>query len=182
MRTFHEEQTRRRLDALAARAPAERELAEIGRKLERAQMMFMEEMITMDELKARTALLKARRTELESLIATSPSPVVVQLHPGATEGYCRLAEDLHLAVEGDDGEDLRGELRKLIDVVEFVPLKGLGKFELHVRGQLAGLLRLDPRDQNDKNPAFSGGVFEDPHRCEVLVGAGAGFEPATFRL
>ena len=183
VRSFQEEQANRRLQAIAARAPAERELAEIGRKLERGQMMFMEELITMDELKARTAPLVARRNELEALIATSPSPVVVQLHPGAAEGYRRLAENLHLAVEGDDGEDLRRELRKLIEGVEFVPLEGLGKFELIVRGQLAGLLQMDPKAQNGKNPAASGsGVFEGPHRCEVLVGAGAGFEPATFRL
>jgi len=74
-------------------------------------MMFMEEMITMDELKARMAPLKARPTELEALIAASPSPVVVQLHPGAAEGYRRMAETLHLAIEGDAGEDLRRELR-----------------------------------------------------------------------
>ena len=82
VRIFHEERSARRLEALAGRAPAERELSEIDRKLERAQMMFMEEMITMDELEARMVPLKARRTELEVLIATSPSPVVVQLHPG----------------------------------------------------------------------------------------------------
>ena len=74
VRIFHEERSARRLEALAARAPAERELSEIDRKLERAQMMFMKEMITMDELEARMAPLKTRRTELEVLIATSPSP------------------------------------------------------------------------------------------------------------
>ena len=182
VRIFHEEQSARRLEALVARAPAERELTEIGRKLERAQMMFMEEMITMDELKARAAPLKSRRTELETLIATSPSPVVVQLHPGAAEGYRRMAETLHLAIEGDAGEDLRRELRKLIEVVEFVPLDGLGKFELRVRGQLVGLLRQDPKARNDKNPAVSGGVSDGSHGCEVLLGAGVGFEPTTFRL
>ena len=182
VRIFHEEQSARRLESLAARAPAERELTEIGRKLERAQMMFMEEMITMDELKARTAPLKTRRVELGALIATSPSPVVVQLHPGAAEGYRCLAETLHLAIEGDAGEDLRRELRKLIESVEFVPLEGLGRFELLVRGQLVGLLRQDPKARNGKNPAVSGGVSEVSHACEVSLGAGVGFEPTTFRL
>ncbi|WP_370234532.1 hypothetical protein [Brevundimonas sp.] len=72
VRIFHEERSARRLEALAARAPAERELSEIDRKLERAQMMFMKEMITMDELEARMAPLKTRRTELEVLIAPPP--------------------------------------------------------------------------------------------------------------
>lgn len=92
-------------------------------------MMFMEEMISMDDLKVRTTLTK-RRDELQAVIAVPPDPVVVQLHPGAADGYRLLAENLRLAVEGDDGEDLRRELRKLIDHVKFVPLEGLGKFEL----------------------------------------------------
>lgn len=49
----------------------------------------------MKELKARPAPLQARRTGLATLIATSPSPVVVQLYPGAADGNRRLAENLH---------------------------------------------------------------------------------------
>ena len=63
-----------------------------------------------------------------------------------------------------------------------MPLEGLRRFELRVRGQLVGLLRHDPKARNDKNPAVSGGASEVSHGCEALVGAGAGFEPATFRL
>jgi hypothetical protein len=68
-------------------------------------------------------------------------------------------------------------LRKLIEVVEFLPLQGMGKFELHVRGQFAGLFALIPCTGTAKGPAvFAAGLF-----C-VCLGAGAGFEPATFRL
>ncbi|VXB99751.1 hypothetical protein BREVUG8_70218 [Brevundimonas sp. G8] len=35
------------------------------------------------------------------------------------------------------GEDLRHELRKLIERVDIVPMNGLGKFDLQVRGSLA---------------------------------------------
>lgn len=73
-----EEMNDRRRRALAERAPAERELAEIGRRLERAQLMFMEEVISMDDLKARTAPLTKRRDELQAIIAVSPDPVVVR--------------------------------------------------------------------------------------------------------
>jgi hypothetical protein len=73
----------------------------------------------------------------------------------------------------------------LIDQVVFIPVEGLGKFELEIQGKLARLLRISGAagSQTAKSPAASGdGAFENPHRCEVLVGAGAGFEPATFRL
>lgn len=47
----------------------EKELLEIGRQLERAQIMFMEGVVDMDTLKVRTAPLEARRQEL-----TEPHP------------------------------------------------------------------------------------------------------------
>jgi site-specific DNA recombinase len=181
-----EEMDQRRHRALAERAPAERELAEINRRLERGQMMFMEDMISMEDLKAKTAPLAKRREELQAIIAVSPDPIVVQMHPGAAEGYRRLAENLHLAVEGDDGEDLRRELRQLIDHVDFIPLEGMGKFDLQVHGSLATLLRLGDA-QTAQSPAASGSgalgsVGLTSGKCEVLVGAGVGFEPTTFRL
>lgn len=79
----------------------------------------------------------------------------------------------------------RTELRKLIDRVDFIPLEGLGKFQLEVHGSLAALLALG-QARNAKNPTAEGhGVSADQSLtsgCEVMLGAGAGFEPATFRL
>lgn len=46
------------------------------------------------------------------------------------------------AMEGEDGEEVRRELRKLIDRVDFIPVAGLGKFQLEAHGSLAGLLAL----------------------------------------
>ncbi|MCV0416332.1 MAG: recombinase family protein [Brevundimonas sp.] len=133
------------------RAPMEKELAEIGRRLERAQVMFMEEVIDLETLKARTTPLKARHAELTALLCEVAPTESVRLHPGVAEAYRRLAENLHLAIEGDTGEDLRQELRRLIDQVDFIPLDGLGKFDLRVYGSLAVLLGLGA-PQNAENP------------------------------
>jgi hypothetical protein len=86
-------------------------------------------------------------------LAAEETPSVIQLHPGAAEAYCRLATDLHQAIEGDDGEDVRTELRKLIDLADFIPVDGLGKFQLEVHGSLAALLALRGA-QNAKPPQF----------------------------
>ncbi|WP_354702823.1 recombinase family protein [Brevundimonas vancanneytii] len=155
------------------RAPMEKELAEIARRLERAQVMFMEEVIDLETLKARTAPLKAQQVELTGLLSEVAPTETVRLHPGITQAYRRLTEDLHLAIEGDAGEDLRKELRRLIDRVDFIPLDGLGKFDLRVHGSLAVLLGLGGT-QKAENPTVGD--------CGVSLGAGAGFEPATFRL
>src|SRR5690606_22945581 len=92
------------------RAPMEKELLAIGRQLERAQVMFMEGVVDLDTLKARTAPLEARRQELTALLSEA-APQAVQLHPRVAEAYQHLAEDLQQALEGDAGEDLRAELR-----------------------------------------------------------------------
>ena len=53
-----------------------------------------------------------------------------------------LAEDLQQALEGDAGEDLRAERRKLIERVDFIPLEGLAKFDPRAHGSLTVLLGL----------------------------------------
>ena len=63
----------------------------------------------------------------------------------------------------------------MIERVDFIPLEGLGKLDLRVHGRPAARrARAVSRKQN-------------PHRRRTVgvlacLGAGAGFEPATFRL
>ena len=166
------------------RAPMEKELVEIGRQLERAQIMFMKDLVNLETLEIRIAPLEARRQELSALLFET-APQTVQLHPGVADAYQRLAEDLQQALEGDAGEDLRTELRKLIERVDFIPLDGLGKFDLRVHGSLAVLLGLSGTQKAENPTARGRGVSVDQSLtsgCEVSLGAGAGFEPATFRL
>jgi hypothetical protein len=74
--------------------------------------------------------LKARRAELEVLLAEIDEP---ELHPAAAQAYAHLAARLHEALEGDEGEEVRTELRKLIEAGDLHPLPQ--KFELrHARG------------------------------------------------
>ncbi len=166
---------------------AKRELAEITRKLDRAQTLCIDGAMEIEELKRRSTPLKARRSELQALLAEVDEPETVALHPAAAQAYAQLVLRLHEALEGDEGEEVRNQLRALIERVEFIPAEGLGKFGLEIHGNLARLLRISGATeaglQTHKTPAASGsGGFEVSHGCEVLVGAGAGFEPATFRL
>jgi site-specific DNA recombinase len=181
-----EAMTRQR-ETLRTRAPMEKELAEISRKLERAQILCIDGAMEIEELKARSAPLKSRRAELEALLAEAEEPAILSLHPGVAEAYRRMAGQLRAAMDDVDGEAARDAVRSLIDQVVFIPVEGLGKFELEIQGNLARLLRISAAGgaeaQTHKSPAANGdGAFEGPHGCEVLVGAGAGFEPATFRL
>lgn len=144
------------------RAPMEKELAEIGRRLERAQVMFMEEVIDLDALKARTASLKTRRQELTALLSDGGSQEPPRLDPGVAEACRRLAENLHRAMEGESGEDLRQELRKLIERVDFIAMNGPGKFDLRVHGSLAVLLGLSGGPERRKPHGRSAWSFFRP--------------------
>jgi hypothetical protein len=84
-------------------------------------------------------------------------------------GYQQLSARLHEAMEGDEGEEVRTELRALIDRVDFQPLERLGKFDLKVSGKRKALLVSERASATHPD-------------CGASVGAGTGFEPVTFRL
>jgi site-specific DNA recombinase len=158
-----------RLEIVANRAPIERELAELDRRIARIADAYVDGAIDLAELKLKVPVLKARKAELESQLAAAGDPTIVALHPGAAERYRQLAADLHLVLKEEDAEEIRAEVRKLIERIDFLPLEGLGKYELQIHGKLAALLGVAER------------AAASPE-CGVLVGAGTGFEPVTFRL
>jgi site-specific DNA recombinase len=127
VRAYQVEAEAMRREVLAQRAPFEREIAEITRKLERAQDMYLRGITELDDLEKIVTPLKARRSELQSqlaLAAAAPSPI--QLHPNAARAYRQLAESICEALDDQDGAEVRAELRKLIGQVDFEPLEGLG--------------------------------------------------------
>ena len=154
--------------ALEQRAPIERELAEVERRLGRTQDLYVAGQIEMEEVKRRNAPLLVKRDELRARLAQADTPPPAKIRPfgPVALAYARTADQLHLALEGDDGAEMRAELRKLIECVVFTPLPGKGAFDLRVEGKLGQLLA----------------VGEGWAACEVMLGAGTGFEPVTFRL
>lgn len=130
--------------------------------------MCLDGAIETSELKSINAPLKTRRTEILARLSAEEPPSVIQLHPGAVDAYRRLTEDLQQALEGDAGEDLRTELRKLIESVDFIPLDGLGKFDLRVHGSQVALLTPNGSPSAESPASCACGAL----RC---LGAGAGF-------
>jgi site-specific DNA recombinase len=153
------------------RLPLERELAELGRRIDRATEAYLAGQIELDAFAALQEPLKARRADISAQLALAAGggDQVVQLHPGAVEAYRCMAVDLHESLADPDADEVREIFRKLIDRVDFVPEEGLGKFGLVVHGRLAGILQVASprRAQNSKNPTAGDAD------CGVLLGAGA---------
>ena len=120
-----------------------------------------------DELLA----LEAHKAEIEHELsgARPPEPLI---HPNIAEIYRRKVERMHEALNDESTRvEATEALRQVIEQIRLTP-DAAGKLEIELHGELAAILALT----NEK-----AGTQEAPAESIKLV-AGAGFEPATFRL
>ncbi|HWF01528.1 MAG TPA: recombinase family protein, partial [Caulobacteraceae bacterium] len=159
VRDYRADMEAARSAAVSERAPIERELAEIQRRIDRAAESYDRGLFEIDELEIRLRPLRARQAELRARLALVDEPQPVRLHPKAADYYAALAADLVQFLEGEDAGEARDLIRSAIEAVDFIPLEGMGKFDLQVHGQLAALL----------------GISERGRQSDGVVGAGTRF-------
>ena len=125
-------------------------------------------------LKDKLRELERRRLELENELkrAAAPAP---RLHPNIAEVYRRKVEELHNALRAEDAGPARELIRGLVEAIVLAPEDG--RLRVEVRGELAAILRLSG-PPNEKAPAGSPELLAE----QIKMVAGAGFEPAAFRL
>ena len=117
--------------------------------------------------------LKERRSAITEKIKATPAPTP-RLHPNLSLIYKNKVANLIDALNNDDTITEANEaIRQLIETIRLVPFNGRLKIELF--GELVALLNLGMAPKNEHPLDNSKGV-------QVTVVAGAGFEPATFRL
>jgi site-specific DNA recombinase len=125
-------------------------------------------------LKEKLKELERRRLELEGELKTTAAPAP-RLHPNIAEVYRRKVEELHNALRAEDAGPARELIRGLVEAIVLIPENGRLRVEL--RGELAAILRLSG-PPNEKAPAGGPELLAE----QIKVVAGAGFEPAAFRL
>ena len=97
------------------------------------------------------------------------------LHPNMAAHYRQQVANLTQALTADENRAEAADLlRSLLDRIELTP-NDQGRLEIDLYGDLAGILTLAA---NKDRPLEA----SDPSVQQVKVVAGAGFEPATFRL
>ena len=168
---YHGEVNRHRREETAARAGKERELAEVRRKLD-GLIDAIAEGIRGPGLQQKLDDLEARRAALEGELAADPPPPV-RLHPNLAQVYRSKVERLHEAL-ADPGlrDEALGILRGLIERVVIHPAEdGL---QIELAGEIVKMVELGLDAQQ--------AALGEEAACSVKVVAGAGFEPATFRL
>jgi len=125
-------------------------------------------------MKTRMQNLERRREALEAELATAAEPRP-RLHPALAEIYRQKVAALHEALAAEGGLEVQEAIRALVQAVVLVP-DGAG-LAIEVRGDLAAILALGQTQTTRRE----GRVAEDL-LVQVKLVAGAGFEPATFRL
>ncbi len=127
-----------------------------------------------DRLNAKMVKLEDRQRELRAFLAEAKEPPAL-LHPEMAGYYRRQVSSLHeILGSGSEAERMKAMevLRSLVSAIVLSPTDdGL---EIDLQGDLAGILAIA---NNAKNPgAFASGV------SQLMLVAGTGFEPVTFRL
>ena len=119
--------------------------------------------------------LEARKRDLEARLAAADAPAV-EIHPNVAELYRRRAGELRTLLEGEETRLEAMEIvRGLVERIEVRPGAKRGRPEVALVGALASLLDFACSERK-----AAAGAGADGGR--VLLVAGAGFEPATFRL
>ena len=121
--------------------------------------------------------LNDRKGQIEDELATLGAEPEVHIHPDLSAVYRRKVEELADALQHDATQSQAQDLiRSLIEKI-VMTLQKDGSLVPVVHGDLAGILSLCDMAQNTK-PALSA----EERASQVKLVAGAGFEPATFRL
>jgi site-specific DNA recombinase len=173
--------SRKRSNRLAAeevggRAEDEGRLEGVRRKIA-SMIRAIEDGMYQPSMKERMAELEAEKTMLEDRLAATPEPPNIRLHPNLAGLYRDKVAALERALADPAIKVEAAEIiRSHIECITLTP-NADGGLEVQLYGDLARILQFcEAGERKDKRPGRGG-----PGRGLSVV-AGAGFEPATFRL
>ena len=168
---FTREMNRLRMEHRAGLSAAEREIERIEVRRKKLIEMVMNG-VAPSEVKDELNANAAKREELKATLAAADAPPPL-LHPEMAELYRQKVTALALALEHPETRTEASEaLRGLIDAIVLTPDQG--ELQIELKGNLAAMLGAA---QNAKRSPETGDLS-----LQVVMVAGAGFEPATFGL
>jgi hypothetical protein len=169
---FYREVNRLRMAEAAELEGARSELTAVEKKIRRIVQAITDGVPALS-LKDELMSLEARQAELKATLADTKAPEPL-IHPNLAEIYRRKVADLHVALDEQRTRDQAFELiRSLIDEIVLTPEKG--ELRIDLKGELAGILNVCAGNKKPA-PMIRGG------HTQIVMVAGVGFEPTTFRL
>jgi site-specific DNA recombinase len=173
---FQEEVNRQVAERAQGRAQDEGRLEAVRRKIG-SMIRAIEDGLYQPSMKARMAELETEKAVLEERLAAAPEPPKLRLHPNLAGLYRQKVAALEQALANPlDKAEAMEIVRSQIERITLTPGED-GGLAVELCGDLARILRWC-EDGSGKSERPGTGV---PGRGLSVV-AGAGFEPATFRL
>ena len=162
-------------DTQAARARAEREFAQVEKKIA-GLFSAIEDGMYHSSMKENMAVREDRKRSLATQVAEAPEPTVLRMHPSLGDLYRQKIGDLVTALSAPAVRIPAAEaMRALISGIRMVPAADAPDgHRIELSGDLAGILVLG--DADTTKPSRMARAWS-----ETMV-AGVGFEPTTFRL
>ncbi|EEX13003.1 recombinase [Citreicella sp. SE45] len=162
-------------DTQATRAKAERELAQVEKKID-GLFSAIEDGMYHSSMKEKMAGREDRKRSLATQVAEAPEPTVLRMNPSLGDLYRQKIGDLATALSDPAVRVQAAEaMRALISGIRMMPTADAPDgHRIELSGDLAGILALGDADTT-KPPRGARAL------SETMV-AGVGFEPTTFRL
>ncbi|WP_246811634.1 hypothetical protein [Mesorhizobium silamurunense] len=131
---YTQETNRLRMQSRASIEAAQAEIKRIDREVQKLMDLYLKDALSVEEVKERGDVLRARKAELTDFLRAADEPPPV-LHPAMASQYRLRVHQLHERLQ-DDSEEQRIEaanvLRTLIEDIILTPEDG--KIEIDVRG------------------------------------------------
>ena len=176
---FQRESQQGRLESLSQRRDAERRHAKVLREIDAIVSAITAGMFHIS-MKTKMDALEAERLELATKLQTLPEPEPIALHPGIADVYASKISDLVKGLnEPGDKAEAAEILRSLIERIILRPDEDAANGHvIELYGELGAILSLCAGSGGTNTKARTIGAG----RRQVTMVAGAGFEPAAFRL
>jgi site-specific DNA recombinase len=181
---FTREVNRLRIAASASVTATERELARVQGEIGKL-IQALKDGVPASIVKEPLIVLEAQQIELRTRLERSTQPPPL-LHPNMADLYREKVTQLARGLEHEESRTAAAEaLRGLIDAIVLTPQEGELRIEL--QGNLAAMLKA-AQAQSTGAPLAPLGRWGDERSpsdddlVQIMLVAGAGFEPATFGL
>jgi site-specific DNA recombinase len=172
---FHTEVKRRQTSKASNKTKVQKDLLKVETGMKRCVDLLLHSDTPMESIRNTLEELEVQKRTLTRELSLQTEEDKIVLHPNIGELYARKVGDLKSLLQNDVTKHQATEvIRSLIERIVVSPTGQRGKSDMVLHGALASILAYASA------PAQSGAVTSGIGR--VLLVAGVGFEPTTFRL
>ena len=137
--------------------------------------------IPVDQVKDKMQQLSDRRKALEADLSRAADLDPLRFHPRMADTYRERVQALITDLgKSHELQTAQEALRGLVERIVLHPSTESGNLDIMLEGALSGLLTLAVGSKNAKGLTVEGQAFDNIG--ELVLVAGVGFEPTTFRL